>query len=95
MTDTNVATLILNKLSQAQYESATKSPTELYLTPDTPASTTVLGPVKVDGTTITAAADGTISTPALTSIPYATSSAVGGVRISVDANNVVTIYTGD
>lgn len=28
-------------------------------------------------------------------IPYATSSTVGGVRISVDANNVVTIYTGD
>ena len=28
-------------------------------------------------------------------LPYATSSKVGGVRISIDANNVVTIYTGD
>ena len=61
-TDTNVATLILNKLTKAQYDSATKSATELYLTPDTPASTTVLGPVKVNGTTIVAAADGTLST---------------------------------
>lgn len=28
-------------------------------------------------------------------LPYATSSKVGGIRISIDANNVVTIYTGD
>lgn len=95
-TDTNVAQVILNKLTQAQYDSATKNANELYLTPDTPASTTVLGPVKVDGVTITAAADGTISAAGGSqTIPYATSSTVGGVRISVDANNVVTIYTGD
>lgn len=28
-------------------------------------------------------------------LPYANSSKVGGIRISIDANNVVTIYTGD
>ncbi len=88
-TDTNVAQLVLNKLTEAQYSSATKSPTELYLTPDTPASTTVLGPVKVDGAGVQAAADGTLS------VGYATSSTVGGVRISIDANNVVTISTSD
>lgn len=71
-TDTNVSTLILNKLTEAQYSSATKNATELYLTPDTPASTTVLGPVKVDGTTITAQADGTISSSGLTKNNFAT-----------------------
>lgn len=59
-TDTNVKQVIINKLTKAQYDAATKNPTELYLTPDEPASTTNLGPVKVDGTTITADADGTI-----------------------------------
>lgn len=88
-TEQQVAQLVLNKLTKAQYDSATKVATELYLTPDTPASTTVLGPVKVDGAGVVAAADGTLS------VGYATSSTVGGVRISVDANNVVTIYTGD
>lgn len=59
-TDTNVKQVIINKLTKAQYDAATKNPTELYLTPDEPASTTNLGPVKVDGTTITADADGTL-----------------------------------
>lgn len=88
-TEQQVAQLVLNKLTKAQYDSATKVATELYLTPDTPASTTVLGPVKVDGAGVKAAADGTLS------VGYATSSTVGGVRISVDANNVVTISTSD
>lgn len=95
-TDTNVAQVILNKLTKAQYDSATKNANELYLTPDTPATTTELGPVKVDGTTITADPDGTIhSVGGSQTIPYATSSTVGGIRIAIDANNVVTIYTGD
>ena len=60
-TDTNVSQLIINRLSNEQYETAVKNDTELYLTPEEPASTTNLGPVKVDGTSITATADGTIS----------------------------------
>ena len=60
-TDTNVKQVILNKLTKAQYDDATKSATELYLTPDEPASITNLGPVKVDGATINATADGMIS----------------------------------
>ena len=35
MNSVNVKTLKINKLTEAQYESATKSDTELYLTPDT------------------------------------------------------------
>lgn len=59
-TDTNVKQVIINKLTKAQYDAATKSATELYLTPDDPASTTNLGPVMVDGDTIKASSDGTI-----------------------------------
>lgn len=54
--------VIIEKMTEAQYAALTeKDPTHIYLTPDAPASTTNLGPVKVDGTTITAATDGTIS----------------------------------
>lgn len=34
-TDTNIKTLIFNKLTQEQYDNADKVPTEFYLTPDT------------------------------------------------------------
>lgn len=33
-TDTNVSTLVLNRMTKAQYDAATKSTTELYLVPD-------------------------------------------------------------
>lgn len=33
-TDTNVETLVLNRMTKAQYDAATKSTTELYLVPD-------------------------------------------------------------
>lgn len=59
--DTKVNSLIINTLTEEQYASAEKNANELYLTPETPASTTNLGPVKVDGTTITANEDGIIS----------------------------------
>jgi hypothetical protein len=65
--ETNVKHLIINRLSNEQYETAVKSDTQLYLTPEEPASTTNLGPVKVDGTTIIALSDGTIK--ALDSLP--------------------------
>lgn len=70
-TDTQVKNLIINRLSNEQYATAVKSDTELYLTPELPASTTELGPVKVDGTTITATSDGTIS--ATSQLPSQTS----------------------
>lgn len=61
---------------------------------------TLVTPISVGGvsqTTVEGAlgAINTLAGSALQSIPYATSSTVGGVRISIDANNVVTIYTGD
>lgn len=79
-TDTSVRQLIVNKLTQAQYEGATKSPTELYLTPEAPASTTNLGPVKVDGTTVVADADGTIHAQ--------TSGSVNDGRLTIKRNGV-------
>lgn len=58
--DTKIKQLIINTLTQAQYDNAEVQENELYLTPETPASATNLGPVKVDGVTITADEDGTI-----------------------------------
>ena len=90
-TDTNIKTLIFNKLTQEQYNNADRVPTEFYLTPDTSidssekgaangvasldtngkvlteqipvATTSALGVVKPDGTTITVTENGTISVP--------------------------------
>lgn len=71
-TDTPVQQLVINKLTKEQYENiTTPNPTELYFVPETPASTTNLGPVKVDGVTITAASDGTISSTAVVTIDSA------------------------
>lgn len=83
-TDTNVKQVIINKLTKAQYDAAIKNPTELYLTPDEPASTTNLGPVKVDGTTITSDADGTI---------HASSSGVPWGAISGTLSNQTDLQT--
>lgn len=60
-TDATVNSLVINIMTPAQYESSEKNRNELYLVEETPASTTSLGPVKVDGTTITVTEDGTIS----------------------------------
>lgn len=79
-TDTSVRQLVVNKLTQAQYEAATKSPTELYLTPEAPASTTNLGPIKVDGTSIIADADGTIHAQ--------TTGTINDGRLTIKRNNV-------
>lgn len=58
--DINVKNLVINKLTQEQYDSATKNAQELYLVPESPASATNLGPVKI-GSGISVTADGTIS----------------------------------
>lgn len=79
-TDTSVRQLIVNKMTQAQYEAATKSETELYLTPEAPASTTTLGPVKVDGDSITIDNDGVIHAN--------TSGSVNDGRLTIKRNNV-------
>lgn len=58
---------------------------------------TLATPITVEGTSQTTVEGAlrAINTLAGKELPYATSSTVGGVRISIDANNVVTIYTGD
>lgn len=66
-TDATVNSLVINIMTPAQYESSEKNRNELYLVEETPASTTSLGPVKVDGTTITVTEDGTISAAASSS----------------------------
>lgn len=58
--DINVKNLVINKLTQEQYDSATKNAQELYLVPESPASATNLGPVKI-GSGISVTDDGTIS----------------------------------
>ena len=61
------------------------------------ASTSVLGGVKVDGTTITINGSGVISGANTYSLPIATSSILGGVKIgsgvSVDVNGVISVST--
>ena len=68
-TDKLVQNLIINKMTKAQYESIEPSDTELYfITDDTPfaaiATNESVGVVKPDGSTITIAADGTLSATA-------------------------------
>jgi hypothetical protein len=61
------------------------------------ASTTVLGGVKVDGTTITINGSGVISGANTYSLPIATASVLGGVKIgsgvSIDAGGVISVST--
>lgn len=65
------------------------------------ATTSVAGKVKPDGTTITVAADGTISSAAGYVLPAATTTTLGGVivgnNLSIDANGILsatdTTYT--
>lgn len=61
------------------------------------ASTTILGGVKVDGTTITINGSGVISGANTYSLPIATASVLGGVKIgsgvSVDVNGVISVST--
>lgn len=75
-TDATVNSLVINIMTPAQYESSEKNRNELYLVEETPASTTSLGPVKVDGTTITVTEDGTISAAASSSSSSSSRSAV-------------------
>lgn len=81
-----VATLIANTLNIPNYT---------YTLPT--ASTSVLGGVKVDGTTITINGSGVISGANTYSLPIATSSVLGGVKIgsgvSVDVNGVISVST--
>lgn len=81
-----VATFISNTLNIPNYT---------YTLPT--ASTSVLGGVKVDGTTITINGSGVISGANTYSLPIATSSILGGVKIgsgvSVDVNGVISVST--
>ncbi len=81
-----VATLVSNTLNIPNYT---------YTLPT--ASTSVLGGVKVDGTTITINGSGVISGANTYSLPIATSSVLGGVKIgsgvSVDVNGVISVST--
>lgn len=81
-----VATFISNTLNIPNYT---------YTLPT--ASTSVLGGVKVDGTTITINGSGVISGANTYSLPIATSSVLGGVKIgsgvSVDVNGVISVST--
>ena len=91
-TDVNVQNLVINRLSKAQYESAVKNEDELWLTPDTPATTTELGPVKVDGTTITVDADGTIHGTNQTTVDSSLSStSTNPVQNKVITTNMVKV----
>lgn len=93
--DTNVTQLVINRLSNEQYETAVKSDTELWLTPELPASTTNLGPVKVDGTTITASADGTLTAVAQMTVDSALSTtSTNPVQNKVVTTNMVKGVTG-
>jgi len=80
------ATLVSNTLNIPNYT---------YTLPT--ASTSVLGGVKVDGTTITINGSGVISGANTYSLPIATASVLGGVKIgtgvSVDVNGVISVST--
>ena len=85
-TDTNIKTLIFNKLTQEQYNNADRVPTEFYLTPDTSIDSSEKG-----------AANGVASLDTngkVTSeqIPTATTSTIGGVK--PDGNTITVTEDG-
>ena len=63
-TDTNVKQVVINKLTQAQYDAAMKNATELYLTPDNNASSIYFA----TSTTAAATAQKEISIPEITTL---------------------------
>ena len=85
-TDTNIKTLIFNKLTQEQYNNADKVPTEFYLTPDTSIDSSEKG--EANGV---ASLDTNAKVPT-EQIPVATTSALGGVK--PDGNTITVTEDG-
>ena len=85
-TDTNIKTLIFNKLTQEQYNNADKVPTEFYLTPDTSIDSSEKGAANGVASLDT---NGKVLTE---QIPVATSSDLGGVK--PDGNTITVTEDG-
>ena len=85
-TDTNIKTLIFNKLTQEQYNNADRVPTEFYLTPDTSIDSSEKGAANGVASLDT---NGKVPTE---QIPVATASALGGVK--PDGNTITVTEDG-